>query len=158
MHATSGYYRVRFAADPVQLIFLRAGLAAWLRGLQWPEPARVDALLAITEVCTNAIQHAYGTEVCGEVEVVGRLVAGPTDRRIVVTVRDDGRWGSDRRGPGYGLRIVHECMADVRIRHDERGTAVTVTSRHVPLLDADGTGAGQAREDSAARGSRPGPR
>lgn len=135
MTAATGYYRIRFAADPVQLIFFRGGLNAWLEGLRWPEPDRVDAVLAISEACTNAVQHAYAAGEPGEVEVVGRLVVGPDDRRIAVVVRDEGRWRERVDGNGYGLRAVHECMAEVRIRHDAVGTAVTMTSRPVPLLD-----------------------
>ena len=135
MTGATGYYRIRFAADPVQLIFFRGGLNAWLEGLRWPEPDRVDAVLAISEACTNAVQHAYTPGEPGDVEVVGRLVLGPADRRIVVVVRDEGRWRDRTAGPGYGLRAVHECMAEVRIRHDAGGTVVTMTSRPAPLLD-----------------------
>ena len=132
----TGYYRIRFAADPVQLIFFRGGLNAWLEQLRWPEADRVDAVLAISEACTNAVDHAYATGDLGDVEVVGRLVVGARDRSIVVVVRDEGRWRDPGSGgPGYGLRAVHECMEQVRIRHDAGGTVVTMTSRAVPLLD-----------------------
>jgi anti-sigma regulatory factor (Ser/Thr protein kinase) len=157
MTATTGYYRIRFAADPVQLIFFRAGLNAWLRGLRWPEPERVDAVLAISEACTNSVQHAYPIGDPGDVDVTGRLVLDETTRRIVVTVRDEGRWRT-ASGCGYGLTTVRECMAEVRIRHNADGTVVTMTSRPVPLLDApdggedrstatDSTQASSARQD-----------
>jgi anti-sigma regulatory factor (Ser/Thr protein kinase) len=133
----TGYYRIRFSADPVQLIFFRGGLNAWLDTLRWPEVARVDAVLAISEACTNAVQHAYLAGEPGEVEVVGRLVVGADGRRIVVVVRDEGRWRAPGSGPGYGLRAVEECMAQVRIRHDPEGTTVTMTSKPVPLLDEE---------------------
>jgi anti-sigma regulatory factor (Ser/Thr protein kinase) len=140
MTATTGHYRIRFAADPVQLIFFRAGLNAWLRGLRWPEPERVDVVLAISEACTNSVQHAYPTGEPGDVDVTGRLVIDETTRRIVVTVRDEGRWRT-ASGCGYGLTAVRECMAEVRIRHNADGTVVTMTSRPVPLLDAADGGA-----------------
>jgi anti-sigma regulatory factor (Ser/Thr protein kinase) len=136
MTATTGYYRIRFAADPVQLIFFRAGLNAWLRGLRWPEPDRVDAVLAISEACTNAVQHAYPAGEPGDVDVTGRLVVDENVRRIVVVVRDEGRWRDRASGCGYGLTAVHECMADVRIRQDGDGTTVTMISKPVPLLDS----------------------
>jgi len=138
MSATTGYYRIRFAADPVQLIFFRAGLNSWLRGLRWPEPDRVDAVLAISEACTNSVQHAYPIGEPGDVDVTGRLVVDETTRRIVVVVRDEGQWRSRPNGGGYGLTTVRECMADVRIRHDVDGTVVTMTSRAVPVLDVSG--------------------
>ncbi|TWF75103.1 anti-sigma regulatory factor (Ser/Thr protein kinase) [Pseudonocardia hierapolitana] len=142
MTATTGYYRIRFAADPVQLIFFRAGLNAWLRGLRWPESERVDAVLAVSEACTNSVQHAYPTGEPGDVDVTGRLVVDETARRIIVTVRDEGRWRTRASGHGYGLTTVRECMAEVRIRHDAAGTVVTMTSRPVPLLDAPDGGEG----------------
>jgi anti-sigma regulatory factor (Ser/Thr protein kinase) len=140
MTAATGYYRIRFAADPVQLIFFRAGLNAWLRGLRWPEPDRVDAVLAISEACTNAVEHAYPAGEPGDVDVIGRLVVDRTGRRIVVVVRDEGRWRAGASGRGYGLKAVRECMAEVRIQHDADGTTVTMTSRPVPLVEvADST-------------------
>jgi anti-sigma regulatory factor (Ser/Thr protein kinase) len=139
----TGYYRIRFAADPVQLIFFRGGLNAWLEQLRWPEAHRVDAVLAVSEACTNAVDHAYAAGAPGDVEVVGRLVLGAAERRIVVVVRDEGRWRDPGEGPGYGLRAVHECMEQVRIRHDGGGTVVTMTSRPVPLLDVAAGGPAQ---------------
>ncbi|HYH30974.1 MAG TPA: ATP-binding protein [Pseudonocardia sp.] len=132
----TGYYRIRFAADPVQLMFFRGGLNAWLQQLRWPEPDRIDAVLAVSEACENAVRHAYEAGEPGEVDVVGRLVAGPDGRQIVVTVRDEGSWRAPTGRPGLGLRTIDECMAQVRIRHEGGGgTVVTMTSRRVPLLD-----------------------
>ena len=145
MTATTGYYRIRFAADPVQLIFFRAGLTAWLRSLQWPEPDRIDAVLAISEACTNAVQHAYPAGEPGDVDVTGRLVVDENVRRIVVVVRDEGRWRDRAGGRGYGLTTVHECMAEVRIRQDGDGTAVTMISKPVPLLDLSDVGESGSR-------------
>ncbi len=140
MTGATGYYRIRFAADPVQLIFFRGGLNAWLRGLRWPEPDRIDAVLAISEACTNAVQHAYPVGEPGDVDVTGRLVVDGAVRRIVVVVRDEGRWRTEVGGRGYGLTTVRECMAEVRIRHDVDGTAVTMISRPVPVLQVSPDG------------------
>lgn len=153
MTATTGYYRIRFAADPVQLIFFRAGLNAWLRGLRWPEPERVDAVLAISEACTNSVQHAYPIGEPGDVDVTGRLVVDETTRRIIVVVRDEGRWRTRAGGRGYGLATVRECMAEVRIRHDADGTVVTMTSRPVPLLDAADGGEDRSTAADSAQAS-----
>jgi anti-sigma regulatory factor (Ser/Thr protein kinase) len=152
--AQTGFYCIRFTADPVQLIFFRGGLDRWLQGLQWPEPDRVDAILAVSEACTNSVQHAYPVGELGEVEVVGRLVVGPAGRRIVVVVRDHGQWRAEPGGPGYGLTTVRACMERCKIRHDGQGTVVTMTSRPVPLLDSppDGDGAPGADPGSAVSG------
>ncbi|WP_232666300.1 ATP-binding protein [Pseudonocardia sp. TRM90224] len=140
MQTPSDFYRIQFTADPVQLVFFRAGLGAWLEGLQWPTADRIDALLAISEACTNSVQHAYrigdAVDTEGEIDVTGRVVAGPDSRRIVVTVRDSGVWrgsGDSDGVAGYGLTAIRACMERVKIQHDERGTVVTMTSRAVPL-------------------------
>jgi anti-sigma regulatory factor (Ser/Thr protein kinase) len=132
----TGFYRIRFAADPVQLMFFRGGLTRWLDRLRWPEPERIDAVLAISEACGNSVEHAYPSEDVGEVEVVGRVVVGAASRRIVVVVQDTGQWRGTSEGHGFGLTTVHACMEQVRIRHGGSGTTVTMTSRPVPLLDA----------------------
>jgi hypothetical protein len=67
--------------------------------------------------------------------VTGRVVLGRTDRHLVVVVRDRGRW-RQAGGDGYGLTTVRACMERVRIRHDDHGTVVTMTSRSVPLIAA----------------------
>jgi anti-sigma regulatory factor (Ser/Thr protein kinase) len=129
----SGFYRISFGADPVQLAFFRAGLDRWLQGLDWPEPERVDAILAVSEACTNAVKHAYIGGLPGDVDVVGRLVAGPTSRKIVVTVRDEGIWRPDEGAGGYGMSVMKGCMEKVAIKRDATGTTVTLTSRAVPV-------------------------
>lgn len=130
------YYTIRFSADAVQLIFFRYGLDRWLEGLSWPEQERFDAILAISEACSNAVEHAYPVGYPGDVEVVGRLVVGQADRHIVVVVRDWGQWQQSGQDRGYGLTTVRACMARVKIRQGGDGTVVTMTSRTVPLLGA----------------------
>lgn len=134
MSAGSGYFTIRFTADPVQLIFFRAGLDRWLRELEWPEAERVDVLLAVSEAAGNAVDHAYLFGDAGDVEVVGRLVVATSDRSVVVVVRDHGRWRAEHGGDGFGFTTVRACTARLRIRHDENGTVVMMDSRPVPLL------------------------
>ncbi|MEJ3653636.1 ATP-binding protein [Actinomycetes bacterium KLBMP 9759] len=166
MQTPSDFYRIQFTADPVQLVFFRAGLGAWLEGLQWPAADRIDALLAISEACTNSVQHAYrigdAVDAEGEIDVTGRVVTGPDSRRIVVTVRDSGVWRGEGDGvAGYGLTAIRACMERVKIQHDERGTVVTMTSRAVPLaahatesitgsVTGEVAASGQPREDPPA--------
>lgn len=119
----------------MQLLFFRPGWNRWLQGLGWPEPDRIDAILATSEACANAVQHAYPTGFAGDVEVTGRLVLGPAHRHVVVVVRDWGEWRPDP-GRGYGLIAMRACMERVKIRRDAGGTAVTLISRPVPLSTA----------------------
>lgn len=140
MLARTDYYSIRFDADPVQLIFFRFGLDRWLETLRWPERHRDDVMLAVSEACTNAVQHAYPAGDPGEVEVIGRLVVGLGRRHLVVSVRDWGEWRPEQ-GTGFGLTTVHACMARVKIKRDGDGTLVSMTSRPVAAGEReDGSG------------------
>jgi len=144
------YYTIRFSAEAVQLVFFRYGLDQWLQALDWPEAERVDVILAVSEASTNAVEYAYPVGEPGEVEVVGRLVLGQTDRHVVIAVRDWGTWqGSD--SDGYGLTAVRACMARVRIRHDADGTLVTMSSRPVPQAAAVAPQPRSSAEDEPVR-------
>jgi anti-sigma regulatory factor (Ser/Thr protein kinase) len=133
-------YSIRFSADPVQLTFFRFGLGRWLHSLQWPEAERKDIVLAVSEACTNSVEHAYTIDdEAGDVEVTARLVLGPDGRRVAIKVRDWGRWRSDRADPGHGLVLIQACMEHARIRHDEHGTSVLMFSRPVPIIGPQAT-------------------
>lgn len=138
-------YSIRFGADPVQLTFFRFGLGRWLHGLQWPAAERNDVVLAVSEACTNSVQHAYVVnDEAGDVEVTARLVLGPDGRRVVIRVRDWGRWRSESADAGRGLVLIRACMEHVRVRRDERGTSVLMTSRPVPFADEQAPHVGHA--------------
>ena len=135
MSAHTGFFRIRFTADPVELMFFRGGLNRWLVGLDWPEGDRHDAVLAVSEACDNCVQHAYSSDDRGEVEVVARVMIGSDDRRMVAVVRDHGQSPGGWAGRGLGLTMVHACMDRVKIKSADDGTVVTMTSRPVPLPD-----------------------
>jgi anti-sigma regulatory factor (Ser/Thr protein kinase) len=133
--AHGGYFRIRFLADPVELMFFRTGLNRWLIGLGWPDIDRQDAVLAVNEACDNSVRHAHLGDGRREVEVVARLMLGANDRRIVAVVRDHGQSSTGWDAPELGLVLVRACMERVQIRRAADGTTVTMTSRPVPLLD-----------------------
>jgi len=135
--AETGFYTIRFGADPVQLAFFRSGLDRWLQQLQWPEDDRVDVILAVSEACTNAVKHAYRGGIPGDVDVVARLVLGPRERRVAVRVRDWGAWRPDTGIGGFGLTTMRACMEKVVIKREPDGTVVSLTSGPVPLVGAD---------------------
>jgi len=136
--AQTGFFRIRFRADPVELVLFRGGLNRWLQGLDWPAADRQDAVLAINEACDNSVRQAGLYDGRGEVEVVARLVVGVDDRRIVATVRDEGPppTGVAADG-GMWLTMVNACMDRVQVRRSGGGTCVTMTSRPVPLQTVD---------------------
>ena len=134
---------LRLPARPGALAELRHRTGAWLAALEWPPDDLDDLNLAIAEACTNAVEHAYGNDAAGDVSVTAHVeAAGDGMRRVVVVVRDRGRWRAAPDDPGFrghGLRVMQACVAEMSVRRDLPGTAVTLVSTAVPLLAvADG--------------------
>ncbi|OLT20397.1 hypothetical protein BJF78_09915 [Pseudonocardia sp. CNS-139] len=65
--------------------------------------------------------------------VSGRVVTGPDgDRRVLITVRDGGRWREPRSGPssrGHGMVIMRTCAERFAVEHGPAGTTVELVSR-----------------------------
>jgi len=115
---------------------VRARLREWLSSLAWPEPDADDVVTAVSEACTNAVEHAYRTGNPGQVAVRCHCAeAGEGKRQVVVLVRDWGRWRpapGNRGFRGHGLSMMRGCMQTVRFEHGDRGTVVTLASFAVP--------------------------
>jgi serine phosphatase RsbU (regulator of sigma subunit)/anti-sigma regulatory factor (Ser/Thr protein kinase) len=119
-------FEVELPARPSELSPLRRRLRAWLARLRF-EPAEADEiLLAVSEACNNAIEHAYGDEV-GTVRL--RLeVDGDTLR---ATIRDRGRWrgGESDADRGRGTAIMRAVMDRAEIATGDEGTEVLLERR-----------------------------
>jgi serine/threonine-protein kinase RsbW len=76
--------------------------------------------LAVYEVCTNILEHAYGGE---DGRILLNFCLDRPDKKLIVTIEDTGRsfdlvgrkvelpeLGSER---GYGLYLVHQLVDDV---------------------------------------------
>ncbi len=113
-------------SDPSALAGLRRRLRAWLtlRGLD--EEDRHDAVLAVSEACNNAIEHAYS----GRPGAI-RLVLEHCAETLEITVQDDGGWRDPTPDPsrGRGLEIMRAVMHEARIEHAAGGTRVLLTRR-----------------------------
>lgn len=87
-----------------------------------------DTELAVTEACTNAIEHAYGDSP-GTVEVT--LI--PQTTSMLVTVSDRGRGmpglgTGSLPGRGFGLSMIEGIATQLDIRpREDRGTDVAMT-------------------------------
>jgi anti-sigma regulatory factor (Ser/Thr protein kinase) len=128
---------LRLHAEPAVLRVVRAEVDRWLRGLRWPDVDRDDVVFAVSEACTNAVEHGYASAPAGEVEVVGGLHTEHRTRFVVLVVRDWGRWRprpADSGFRGHGLTLMKACLADLGLRSGTDGTVVTITSCPVPLL------------------------
>ena len=113
-------FSMKIAADPARLRSVRRSFGRWLSALDVDVRVAQDVVLACSEACANAIEHAYGPAT-GSVEIEAWLV----DDEIQLVVRDAGRWRSPREGDrGRGLLVMEACMDRVEIDRDPEGTAV----------------------------------
>lgn len=97
---------LRLPSIPDNVPVVRHAVRGMLEGRETPEAITADVLLAVTEACTNVVQHAYaGREDGGpgEMEITADWVE-PDE--LVVVVRDRGRGFAPRvDSPGLGLGL-----------------------------------------------------
>jgi anti-sigma regulatory factor (Ser/Thr protein kinase) len=127
-------FDVELPAEPGSLKQLRSRLRAWLerRGVGAEQVA--ELVLAASEACNNAIEHAYpepGGTVTVRVEETGDTL------RLVV--EDRGRWidpiaAGDR---GRGITLMKQLMDSAKIESGPNGTRVTLVQRIRPATLAE---------------------
>jgi anti-sigma regulatory factor (Ser/Thr protein kinase) len=147
---------LRLPAGMAAMSIVRQRMRVWLAEVSWPVTEQAAVLVTTSEACSNAVQHAYETGRVGDVEASARVVLGQGGRRVVVVVRDWGRWHrptAEARRQGHGLRMIDCCTEAFEIRRSTTGTTVTMTSRPVPNT-APGPGARDRPGRSAAETAR----
>jgi PAS domain S-box-containing protein len=113
-------------SQPGALRSLRALLRRWLAQA---DAADVDVhaiVMACSEACTNAIEHAGA----GPDETIA-FEAVLEDGEVEVTVRDRGQW-RDQRPPsdqGRGLDLIDALMDDVQLERTPDGTVIRLRRR-----------------------------
>jgi serine/threonine-protein kinase RsbW len=131
--------RLSMPAKPEYITLGRLALAGLFRARPLPDEVLGDLKLALTEACTNSVQHAYGNG-DGTVEILYELHAD----RIVVEVSDSGHgFEPARHSPGaepaagemaengLGIAIIQALSDELEIRpRDGGGSAL----RFVKLL------------------------
>ncbi len=116
---------LRLPADPRVLAGTRRSLRRWLRSHGADDQDTLEITLAVSEACTNAIEHAY-SPAPAEFEVHATVVDG--EARI--TVQDAGRWRSPRgSNRGRGLRIIETAMDEMSVDATPAGTAIVMRRR-----------------------------
>jgi anti-sigma regulatory factor (Ser/Thr protein kinase) len=115
-----------FDAEPEVVPVVRRLLSRWLRERGVPEEAAYDVLVAVSEACANAIEHAYGPVLNASFEIVGAVADG----EVEVEVRDRGGW-RDPRGQhrGRGLMLMEAFMDAVDVQRASDGTTVRLRRR-----------------------------
>lgn len=117
--------------EAMSIPVIRRVLGQALRALGVAEGCVADILVAISEACTNAVQHASATS---RFDVVASVDGG----YCVLKVVDRGPGldiGPDRRDPaeaesGRGIRIMRALVDDVSFdSHADEGTVVYLQKR-----------------------------
>jgi anti-sigma regulatory factor (Ser/Thr protein kinase) len=116
---------LRLRADPKILVEIRHLLRRWLRHHGANDGQTLEITLAVSEACTNAIEHAYSPA-----PAEFALTARAEEARFTFVVRDAGRWrpprGQDR---GRGLTIIRAAMDDVDVTTSDAGTEIVMHRR-----------------------------
>jgi anti-sigma regulatory factor (Ser/Thr protein kinase) len=111
------------SAEPSVLPQIRRRLRAWLahRGVDGSEAA--DLVLAASEACNNAIEHAYLDR-----EGTIRLLVEEEDDILRVVVEDRGTWreGPAREHRGRGIPLMKQLMHYAQHETGRTGTRVTL--------------------------------
>jgi PAS domain S-box-containing protein len=111
-------FSLRVPADPSKLATVRRTVGRWLARLELGADETEDLVLACSEACANAMEHAYGPGE-GFVEVEAEAEGG----EITMVVRDAGRWRSSRNlDRGRGLRMIEACVDSYAITRSDSGT------------------------------------
>jgi anti-sigma regulatory factor (Ser/Thr protein kinase) len=116
---------LRLPAEPPVLAEVRRTLHRWLRDQSVTKADSREIVLAVSEACANAIEHAY-SPAPAEFE----LRASRRDGELLFEVADRGIWrGSRGEHRGRGLAVVRAAMDEVRINTSEDGTEVVMHRR-----------------------------
>jgi anti-sigma regulatory factor (Ser/Thr protein kinase) len=120
---------VSFPADSAQLARVRRALRDWLERLDVGSRLTQAVLVAVGEVCANAIEHGHRHNPGRTV----RLTAGATAHGLRLVVADTGRWRTPRPEAdahrGRGLILIHALTDQVDIVTDDAGTTVEMHVR-----------------------------
>jgi serine phosphatase RsbU (regulator of sigma subunit)/anti-sigma regulatory factor (Ser/Thr protein kinase) len=124
---TAGLAR-SFPAEPAALAEMRSSLRDWLEACQIPAAVVDDVVLASSEACANAVEHAERPS-----RSVFDVNAEKIGDEIVVRVRDYGSWREPRTRPdrGFGLRLIEGMVDTVEIDRSDAGTEIMLRRRSV---------------------------
>jgi serine/threonine-protein kinase RsbW len=122
VNGSAAHVELTLSADPESVVLARQMVRGLVDFLGWDDASRNDVSIAVTEACTNAVQHAYPG---GDGEYVVR--AWVREERLVVAVRDEGQGITPRvdagsTGLGLGLPLMLAIGDEVTFSSDSEGT------------------------------------
>ena len=110
----------RIPSKPAELAPMRKSVARWLSTFELGAREVEDVVLACSEACANAIEHAYGPA-GGAIDI--DITIG--DDTVEMFVRDFGRWRPERdEDKGRGLGLIEAAMTEVTITREDQGTGI----------------------------------
>ena len=115
--------RLRVPSLPVYVAGLRHRLREWFQSIGMGDDEMFDVTLALSEAAANAIEHA-GAPTSSSITITGER----TDGRVVLKVRDYGRWKDSPPDPdrGRGLALIEALTETFSIERAPEGTTVTM--------------------------------
>jgi serine phosphatase RsbU (regulator of sigma subunit)/anti-sigma regulatory factor (Ser/Thr protein kinase) len=144
----AGALELHLPAEPASVPVARHRVERWLEQAGTGRDDLFAIKLAVSEVCANAVEHAYGPEQGHTFSLRAeraprtgdggshRGEADDGDGEIVIEVSDSGRWRQPRGSlRGMGLRIIRQLMDTVEVERASGGT--TVRMRKAPTCDDD---------------------
>lgn len=129
-------------AVPSELGTIRHELVAWIRPLGLSPDEIDDVVLAVDEATANTVQHAYGPDDAGDVDLTLWTEPGA----LCIEVTDRGNWDPTRT-PGRGIGLMQRMVGAVLIHVDDRGSKVLL--RHPLPTPDDGDAVGRHRAEGA---------
>ncbi|NMH99502.1 ATP-binding protein [Pseudonocardia acidicola] len=117
--------------EAARLAEVRRRLGEWAATAGLPAPNVEDLVHASYEALANAAEHAYASGP----QQVDLIAARTTDGRVLVTVRDHGRWRpppADAGFRGRGLLMIKAMAYRAEIQRGPNGTAVHMQWRLPP--------------------------
>ncbi len=116
---------IEMPGDPARMVATCAGGCARgssCAGLR--EDERDDAILAVSEACNNAIEHAYRSR-AGLIH----LLLEHREGTLAIRIADRGSWQPTAPSfeRGRGIPLMRAVMDMTTIEHGERGTSVTLS-------------------------------
>ena len=121
------------------------------------EDAVFHCQMAVDEACTNVIEHAYGGEDKGNIEIVCQVEPGRCSIRIVdhgepfdptaVPVPIAAASLDDVRPGGIGLHLMKQLMDEVRFEFTEHGNVLTMVKNSPKVVVAPTASGIKVRKD-----------
>jgi len=150
--------RLTLPAVPASVARARHAAVALARALGAPERVVADVALAVSEACTNVVEHAYRDAAApGALHVDARATG---DGLLEIVVADEGaglRTRPGSAGLGMGLALMAAVATGLELGHDAGATRVRLTfclrGEEAAARDAESVAAPGAGPESDAAGT-----